>query len=230
MLLAVLLLGTGLAPSVHADDLKLPKIFRTVEPRFPLALGLSPLAQGEARVSIRIDAMGQLTDLLVTGYTSEEFANEAVAALRQWRFEPARRNGEPIDFRINLSFQFSAKRIVTLMPLETPDALLRNAGVDPGVNLICSAGEIDHPLAVLRTVTPVHPGLSAALPHGRAVLDFYVDGKGRARLPVVAETTHPAFADAALRALADWQFSVPTHQGHPVIVRMQQEFIFTNGS
>jgi len=227
---AALLILAGLSSAAFAATTTPPTIIQTVEPRFPVALEYSPLAKGEAEVAIQIDAAGQLTDCLVTGYTHEDFASEAVKALRQWRFEPARRDGEPVEIRVSLNFQFTTKRVVTLMPGETTGALIRNAGIPSGINLLCTPQELDRPLAVLHPATPVHPGRLADLPNGRTVLDFFVDETGRARLPVVIESTHPAFAEAAVRALADWKFAVPKRDGRPVIVRMQQEFLFSNES
>jgi hypothetical protein len=46
--------------------------------------------------------------------------------------------------------------------------------------------------------------------------------------PAVAEP-HPAFASAAVQALEDWRFAAPSGTA-AAIVRMQQEFVFQNGS
>lgn len=216
-------LGTG--------EITPPKIIQTEPVRFPPALELTVLSAGEVTLALKIDRTGALTDVLATGYTHEAFATEAIDAVRRWRYEPARRGDEPIDMRVNLKIHFSSQmRVVTLMPVDTPGVLLRRAGVAGGVNLVCPAEDLDSPVKVLHPATPVHPGRTTDLPDGRTVVDFYIDENGHARLPVVAESTHPAFALAALKAIEDWRFDAPTRKGRPVIVRTQQEFLFSNGS
>ncbi|HUG09515.1 MAG TPA: TonB family protein [Opitutaceae bacterium] len=208
-----------------------PKFNQTVQPRFPAALDFTAISSGEADVMLKIDAIGQLIDVLVVGYSHKEFGREAAETVRQWKYEPAVRDGEPIESRVRLSIKFTSNaRVVTLMPLETPAALLRGAGIPESVNLVCNASDLDRPLVVVQTATPVHPGRTAAFPEGHTVVDFYVDETGRARLPMVVETTHPAFSVAAVHALADWKFAVPTRGGRPTIVRMQQTFVFENGT
>lgn len=228
-LLAALLVAAG--SSLIAGDLTPPKIIQTVEPRFPATLAQTTIPSGEVGVLLSLDAEGHLTDVLVTDYTHEDFAKEAVAVLRQWRFEPARLDGRAIGTRLALKFNFTTTtRVVSLTPEDTMGMLLRQTGMTSGRNLVCPAGELDRPVTVLHAATPLHPGAALHTATGRTLMDFYVDETGRARLPVILHTTHPAFADAATRALADWQFAVPTRHGQPVIVRMQQEFLFPAGS
>jgi TonB family protein len=96
------------------------------------------------------------------------------------------------------------------------------------VNLLAKATALDHGIAVERTVTPTHPGQALGLTAGKVTLDFYVDQNGHARLPVVRSATHPAFATAAIRALDGWKFNPPRRQGRPVIVHLQQDFVFAS--
>lgn len=227
--LAALLLAAG--PALSAGSLTPPKIIQTVEPRFPATLEQTAIPDGEVGVLISLDAGGSLADVLVTDYTHKDFAREAVAVLRQWRFEPARLDGRAVGTRMAIKFNFSTTtRVVSLTPLDTMSMLLRQTGMRPGHNLVCPPRELDRPMTVLHAATPLHPGPALNIPTGRTLMDFYVDETGRARLPVILQTTHPAFANAALRALADWQFAVPTRHGQPVIVRLQQEFVFVAGS
>ena len=37
--------------------------------------------------------------------------------------------------------------------------------------------------------------------------------EGRARVPLITESTHPAFSFAVVKALEDWRFAAPTHRG-----------------
>jgi TonB family protein len=217
--------------STATGEITPPKIIQTEPARFPAALDFTAITEGEAELVLNIDRTGKLTDAIAIGYTHKAFAREALDAVRRWRYEPARAFGEPIDRRLKLTLHFSSQmRIVTLTPGETPASRLRKAGVPEGITLLCEVDDLDSPIKVLHPATPVHPGRTASLPNGRTVLDFYVDETGRARLPLVAESTHPAFSFAAVKALQDWRFAAPKRKGRPAIVRMQQEFVFENGT
>ncbi len=45
-------------------------------------------------------------------------------------------------------------------------------------------------------------------------------------MPVVATTDDERLGWAALAAIAQWQFEVPTRGGYPVLARAIQEFVF----
>lgn len=88
------------------------EILQTVEPLFPYRLMELSVTKGAARVVISVDTTGKLTEWLVVGYTQPEFADAAVAAIKQWQFEPARLHGIPVGTISELSFNFSARGVV----------------------------------------------------------------------------------------------------------------------
>ena len=87
-------------------------ILQTVNPIFPYRLQQLAVGTGEARVAINTDATGKLVEWLVVGYTLPEFADAAVSAIKQWKFEPARWRGEPVGTTIELIFSYEAKGVV----------------------------------------------------------------------------------------------------------------------
>jgi protein TonB len=204
------------------------RIEQTVEPQFPTALAFSPVSAGEARIVIIVDATGKLADMLVSGYTHQAFADEAVRALKQWRYSPAYERGEPIGIRMELKFDFTATgRVVSLTPMDAVDAFTHSWLPPTFVTRICSPRELDRPMMPLRTVDPGNPGKSPASNEtGTVLVDFYVDEKGQTRMPVVLNTTHETYAQAAVWALSQWRFAAPTRRGEPVAVRVRQQFVF----
>jgi len=72
------------------------KIQQTTNLGFSTASVARGVIQGSTRVVISIGADGKLRECLVLGYTQPEFADVAVAALKQWTFIPARWQGEPV--------------------------------------------------------------------------------------------------------------------------------------
>jgi outer membrane biosynthesis protein TonB len=205
------------------------RIEQTVEARFPVALAYTTITSGEARVLINIDADGQLADLLVTGYTEKAFADEAVTLLHSWRYSAATVNGQPVGVRLELNVQFvSTGRVVTLTPLDTPEALMRSHYPAALVSLVSPPVELDRPIQVVHSVVPPTPASAeTSAPHaGSALVDFYVDESGRARMPVVVEMTSAGHAQAAVDALNEWRFATPLRRGQPCAVRVQQRFVF----
>lgn len=209
------------------------RIEQTVEARFPHALSLTHLTSGEARVLVSIDADGKLVDWLVTGYTHQAFADEAVSVLRQWRYVAPTERGEPFGIRTELRFNFEATgRVVSLMAIDTPEVLVRQMGIGPRlVTRVCNLPELDRPIAPVNPVTPSYPRSTGTAPAARSVLvDFYVDETGQPRMPVVVSSAHEVLAQAAVGALNRWRFTTPTRAGKPVSVRVRQEFIFPASS
>lgn len=204
-------------------------IEQTVEAQFPHALALSPITEGEARVIINVDADGNLADLLVTGYTHKSFADEAVNALKAWRYTPAMDRGQPVGVRMELKFAFEAKgRVVSLMAVETPEVLHRMMGIrDTLITNVAGLNELDRPLAPVNPESPRYPAKAGATNQPSTVLvDFYVDEKGLPRMPVVIDSSHVNYSLAAVDALSRWRFTAPTRAGKPVAVRVRQQFIF----
>jgi len=192
------------------------------------------VSNGEARIVISVDDRGQLSDVLISSYTEKAFADEAVWALRQWRYEPALYEGKPVGVRMELRFDFVARgRIVSLNASDASTAFIQCITGPVLVPAVCAAGDLDRPVQPVETAAPHPPGLAAGETGQRCsvMVDFYVDEAGRTRMPVVTtDTTPPAFAQAAVEAITQWRFQPPTRAGKPVAVRLRQEFVFLASS
>lgn len=227
---ATVLAAAFLAAPVHGATTP-PKIIQTVEPMFPISLEHSLIPEGYAVVMLSIAADGTLADSMVTEYSHRAFGEEALAVLKEWKYEPATIDGNPIGARVSLRINFSTStRVMDLYAVDTPSALIGKPGQYEKRNRIVSARELDEPIRVLNAPVPKHPEHKSDIQKGLTLVEFYVDTEGHPRLPVILKSTDPAFAEAAIRALSEWRFSVPTRDGEPVIVRTRQEFVFSNGT
>lgn len=139
-----------------------------------------------------------------TGFEAvpEELRELLLASVRQWRFAPARRAGEPVDASVRLPF-------VVLPPEEAlPDDRT--------------------PPKVLFRAPPEYPvGLRMLGLRGEVVVEFVVDSEGRVKNPIVVRTLHPVFNEAALTAIGRWRFAPGRVAGRPVNTLMQQAISFT---
>lgn len=220
LLSAAAFLGlAGRAPAARHEPLR---IVQTESIDYPLSPATINLPTGETRVVIAVDASGRLTDALVSSYSHREFADAALAALRTWRYEPAREDGAPVGVRREVVFRFEANKAV--MNLVDRDLISNRFDRLFGTYLyqsVVPAAELDAPPRALHAPQPKNPA-----GHGRAVVDFFIDHEGRPRMPVVLESDTPDFASAALSALEQWKFAPPQARGDPVAVRVRQEFRF----
>lgn len=221
---ALLLAGPLFAAAPGIEPLR---VIQTVEPRFPDGLTHRGIYEGEARVVLLVDAEGRLADWLLTSYSHPFFGREATEALRQWRFEAARRNGEPIDVRTEMVFTFQVTGlIVSVSPADFAEKLQR-PGIDTSTQRVSRSRDLDTPVTPLQAVAPLWPDeLDPAVKEARVILDFYIDEEGRPRMPVVVQSDHDALNFAAVEALSHWRFTPPTRKGIPVLVRAQQSFRF----
>lgn len=63
-------------------------------------------APGRCTVRCIVDAKGKVTDVRVESSSHKVFERPSLEAARQWRFEPAKREGEPVEDRISIPFFF----------------------------------------------------------------------------------------------------------------------------
>lgn len=209
------------------------RIVQTIPVNFPNALAREGVNEGEVRVVLNVDAGGKLVDYLVTGYTRRELADEWVANVRNWSFEPAQHRGQPVGSRGEVVFNFQARGMVVSLTQIDSIAVNANRLISPSLtSILCRPSELDEPVRALQVVEPQHPGNTVAPPATRAtvLVDFYVDEEGRPRMPVVVRAPHELFASASVNALMQWRFNPPARQGRPVIVRATQLFAFSERS
>lgn len=208
------------------------KIVNMVEPGYPPSMTLQGITSGDVELVFGVDASGQLDDYLITSYSKPEFAREVAVALKQWRFEPMRVDGAPVWSRAQLSFSFEARGVVITRTVMDSVSMLVGNMLDSldRVHVLSRQSELDRPLVVVSTVAPLYPAqLAESGQSGVVTAEFYVDETGRVRLPVIESDAHPWFCDAAVRALLQWKFAPPMKNGRPTVVRVQQQFVFSQG-
>ena len=227
-------------------------IEQTVPPYFPPDLLAEGFPEGLARIQVVVSAQGELLDWLIVGYTHRRFADEAVKAIRRWKFQPARVNGQPVLAHREISVSFATTG--------TAVSFNNNDYMESYVNQIsnkaarwpCTLKELDRIPTPLQAPAPVYAReLAARGVQGVVVVDFFIDETGAVRLPAVAatEVTRKAgmpsagasgspdvqaddesrFGELALTAIEQWKFEPPTRKGKPVLLKARQTFRFGPG-
>ncbi len=204
------------------------KIIQTVTPEFPPGLYAAYSHGGIVHLAMSVDASGHLVDCLVTGSTAPKFGELAVAAVRQWRFEPARWRGEPVPVCIALTFNYEVKGVViSIVGSDSAGRFMSEVFPQMGATRLYQLNELDRRPTPIRADPPHYPQwLADHEVAGNVVVEFYIDETGAVRLPIVVAWPQDNLANYAVEAVQHWKFEPATHHGRPVMVYAQQTFQF----
>ena len=89
-------------PSVYDTP---PKFLNGYAPFYPPRL-TSTAQEGYALLEFNVTADGTTSDIHIRKVTVLEFGEEAAAAVQNWHFTPARKNGRPVGVKVRLPFTF----------------------------------------------------------------------------------------------------------------------------
>jgi protein TonB len=97
----------GLLPAGMLD--KTPRALSQRSPVYP-SEAVRSLRQGEVLVEFGVDEAGRVFAPRIISSTSSVFDEPALRAVSQWRFEPGRRDGLPVRFRMRVPVEFHLDR------------------------------------------------------------------------------------------------------------------------
>ncbi len=192
---------------------------------YPVSMMAEGIYSGEVRAVISVDAEGNLSDWLVTGYTQKAFADAAASALQQWKYEPTIVAGRPRASRADILFKFRSEGVIVMtLPGTSVRHAFRQMLEEHYVYRPNRLSDLD------RIPTPVHVVSPAARidgPPRKVTVGFYIDEEGRVRMPAVErESADDLLAAASVAAVEQWRFEPPLRKGRHVLVYANQDFTF----
>jgi TonB family protein len=205
------------------------KILQTVNPVYPSHLLEVGVMEGKARIVISTDEKGKLLDWLVVGYTQPAFAEAAVVAIKQWRFEPARLWDEAVGINTELEFDFKASGVVVTLASLSDVIEGRFLSILKGgyVYKPCPLQSLDKIPEPVSVVTPKYPtALADKGVKGAVTVEFYIDENGLVRMPTVSPKDNSVLTALAIESLGQWKFTPPTSKGRAVLVKASEVFDF----
>jgi TonB family protein len=229
LLIAAPAWGAGFGPVAFAPaDRQSLRIQQTSRPVFPRALKERGVVSGDARIAVSVDHTGVLRDWLFVGYTHPEFAEAALAAMQEWRYEPLRVHGEARAAKVEVVFHFEVSGVVVTMDFTNSIAIAFETKFgSPDAKWPCSLQEVDRIPVPVEAPAPAYPKeLADRGIEGDVVIGFYIDEKGAPRMVAVVEAADDDLGALAAEAVKAWKFEPPTRRGKPVLVRAQQAFQF----
>jgi TonB family protein len=191
---------------------------------YPSKMLYEGIDSGEVRAAISVDSDGNLKDCMITAYTMPEFADAVLAALKRWRYHPAKANGRPTASCSDLLVEFRSEGVVVQT---LPGAMVRHAFDSLDEHYRYKPSQLRD---LDRIPTPVHVVTPVANSDDQihsVTVEFYIDEQGNVRMAAVPRTSAgDAYAAAAVAAVEQWRFEPPLRRGQPVLVLAQQEFNF----
>jgi TonB family protein len=222
--------------SANARSLQQLRLESYVLPEFPDFVRLTGTARGIVTVAIGRNSEGFVDDVLVLDSTHPRLAHAVETAVLQWRFaRPANQALPGAEIVPIVRFIFAASGLSVVSP-----AAGQLAGRDAAATLRDDApvvlprlADLDAEVKPLRQPMPkltTRAGAPAAT--GTARVKFFIDERGRVRVPVVLEATSRELGEAALAAIAQWRYEPPRIAGRPTLALETAEFQFdtTKGS
>jgi len=82
-----------------------PERIKHVAPKYPPA-AIRARAQGVVQLHIVINTAGDVADVSVIEGLPHGLTEEAIRAVRQWKYRPAMQDGQPVESSIDVSVQF----------------------------------------------------------------------------------------------------------------------------
>jgi hypothetical protein len=205
----------------------------TFEPTFPISLQMGGIDEGSATVLLVIDKTGQLTDYLLVEASHPFFGKAVTDVLPSWEFNPRKIDGQPVNSVRRLFVEFESNgSIISLTPSLALEALIPGVGRQNQKRQaysVASLRELDHLPKPIKIVEPYLYRSAGEQNYGlRVVFHFFIDEAGRVRIPIADESTLQAIDELLLeavhKALVQWEFTPPTVDGKPVVVRAAQPF------
>lgn len=194
----------------------------TVGPEYPAEL-LESAFEGCAVIAVVIGPDGSVESAEVHSAAHPAFGEAALAAARQWRFEPVIEEGRAVSKRVHIPFNFA------LGVEERMNRLFQRPvfkSLDPAITV---AGPRDFEPR-LRPREPIRPRYPEAFKGsgrtGRVTMAFVIDTDGRPINPEIVESDDDLFARAAFVAVLRATFPEPVKDGKPVYVAMRRNFEF----
>ena len=82
-----------------------PVPVRTVPPDYPNELRREGVS-GLVMIKCSIDEKGDVTETAVEKSSTEAFDKPAIAAVRKWKFKPAKQDGNPVAIKVSIPIKF----------------------------------------------------------------------------------------------------------------------------
>lgn len=195
------------------------KLIYSKTPDYPIAMRRFGL-RGQVLIDFTVDEAGRVRNPVIFQSDNPAFDEPAIKAVREWKFEPGTRDGQPVTVRQRVPIVF---QLQTFSGGENVFSLEQNGG-QAGLP---AALRYDTPAKIRGVLVPVYPypqrrdGVS-----GKAKATLLIDPQGRVAAVKVKAADQPEFGLALRAALEGFTFDPALKDGQAVaqLVNFEQAF------
>jgi TonB family protein len=209
-----------------------------VRPKYPKDALRNGIA-GEVVLRAVIAANSKTKDLVVLSGGSE-FSQNAIVAIRKWRFHPELREGRPVEttYKIRVRFSPMLQEANSEIELESPlaepppsSSLAKRLPQDlgPEIHRVSEPGIIA-PKQLYAPEPEFSEKARIEAQQGNVGIDLVVGTDGLPQALQIACSSAPDLNDNAIAAVRKWKFAPATKDGTPVPVEIHIEVSFTLGN
>jgi TonB family protein len=203
-----------------------------VNPGYPDELFAAGI-EGRAVITVTVLVDGTVDDCVVKSTDHDLFAEAALVAAKRWMFSPHLVNGQPVNQKVNIPFEFK-------LPGGLKSAIKLNHINRPFGRQVFKPFKPDIPIIRFRDLTPrmrpraLNLGVPAYPPEllgtgirGTAVVKFFVDLDGQVINPQIIRADEPEFGIPAFFSVINSEFKPVPDRGQPIYVQAQRVIEFS---
>ena len=194
------------------QEVTAPRAIHKVNPRYTDAAKQAKI-EGSVELSVEIDKEGKPGIVQVLKTLDPGLDESAIEAVRQWRWEPGKKDGEPVAVRAQVMIHFS----LNPPPGAQKIRVYRVGG---------EAGDVVAPRLLSKVEPAYTPEAKDAGIQGEVELYVEVWPDGKARNVRVEKSLDAGLDQKAIEAVGQWRFDPGTKGGEPVPVAAQVKILF----
>jgi len=215
-------IGVLLAQRVHIGDspdtrdrrITPPEVLYYTDP-FYTRTAREKKIEGTVTIEGAFDVKGCMKVVRIVAPIGFGLDENALDALRSWRFSPATRNGEPVAAIAQIDIDFS---LAPALPIEYDD-----------IQTVRSAG-VTAPTVIKRVEPRYTDEARQARVVGMVILQAVIQTNGTAAILKVVKPLPLGLTESALEAIQQWRFRPAVRNGKELPVSTNIEVVFKSGT
>jgi len=198
-----------------------PSVAKAVNPDYPAELRKAGV-EGRAVLKVEISETGEVSSLELVSADKPEFGEAAIAAVKQWKFNPAKDGDKPVSIKVNLPVIF------TLPPQEKLNILIGREVFKDITAEVFSENDLESLLQIVTPPVAHWPANLEGNPESSEVhVSVVVGPTGETFNPEIRGTIPNELIVPTLTAVAHMKYAPPMKNGVAVHVATDAIVMFT---
>jgi len=206
-----------------------PVVVKEVKPQYT-AEAMKAEVQGVVTLECVVQPDGTVGEVRVTKALDPGLDQEAIKAVKQWRFKPGTKDGKPVPVLVTLELTFTlrdkpAQPLFPVRPLAPGDA--GSKGQPEAARAYRPGYGVSVPVLIKEVKPKYTPEAKKAKIQGVVTLEGVVNTDGTIGDVEVTTSLDAGLDQEAIKAVKQWRFEPGTKDGKPVPVLITLEMTFT---